>query len=523
MKRQRVLTNKERGFVLLAGSLMLLFTIPMVGLAIDAGFMYVVKARLAAAADAAALAAARQLSLGQTVAAQEANAVARAQAFFAANYPATMYNTTNRTLSATVAETGFRTRTVTVTASVDAPVFFTRLLNHSNTTVVGTVGKASRRDVNVMMVLDRSGSMNGNGGCAAMRSAANAFVDLFAHERDVLGMITYGISYSLSYSPTKYYKNGTPTLPSKINSISCSGGTGISQALFQGYQQIVNLNEPGALNVILLFTDGIPNTVTANFPVNRLDTTRSADGTSLSMSANKRSRCYDYEHGRRYNYSGSGTPWSPSENMVYRGAIYAQEGVDPSSDGLFGIHGASTTNYSDAATITRPHQSPTSNTQYNSSGFETDCWHKGGAGAGTGQTAIQYDIAYYPSTDLYGTSMISDFKPLTFYPVSHVYANKISVNDKTNMMKAAINSVDNMGKRIRNNELSANINTVVYAVGLGEASTDQHALLRRVANDPNSAIYDNTKLEGLYVFAPVASDLNAAFVRIASEILRYAQ
>ncbi len=523
MKRKRILTNKEKGFVLLAGSLMLLFTIPMVGLAIDAGFMYVVKARLSSSADAAALAAARQLSVGQTMSAQEASAISRAQAFFAANYPAAMWNTTNRSLTVSVAETGFRTRTVTVNATVDAPLFFTRILTTSPTTVVGTVGRASRRDVNVMMVVDRSGSMNTNGGCAAMRTAANSFVNLFAHERDVLGMVTYGISYSLTYTPTKYFKNGSPTLPQRIDSITCAGGTGISQALYRGYEQIVGLNEPGALNVILLFTDGIPNTVSANFPVNALDATRVADY-SLSASSNKRSRCYDYEHGRRYNYSGTGTPWSPSTNMVYRGAVYAQEGLG-SGDTISGILGASTTTFSDASSVSRPHQSPTSNTQYTASGNENDCWFRGGNGAGTGSTALQYDLAYYPDNDMYGTSMISsdNFRTLSFYPTSHVYANRISVNDTTNMMNAAINTVDNMGKRIRANDLNANINTVVYAIGLGEASTDQHTLLRRVANDPLSPIFDATKLEGMYVFAPTAADLNSAFVKIAAEILRYAQ
>lgn len=521
MNRKRTLTKKEKGFVLLAGSLMLMFTIPIAGLAIDAGFMYVVKARLAASVDAAALAAARQLSLGQTVAQQESNAVSRAQAFFYANYPASMFNTTNRTLNVSVAETGFRTRTVTVSGSVDAPMFFSRLATSRPTTVVGSVGKASRRDVNVILVLDRSGSMNTNGGCSSMRSAAKSFVDLFAHERDVLGMVTYGISYALSYSPTKYFLNGSPTIKTKIDSITCSGGTGIAQALYKGYEQIITLNEPGALNVILLFTDGIPNTVSANFPVNVLDTTRVAEY-SLS-STNKRSRCYDYEHARRYNYSGTGTQWGPSQNQVYRGAIYAQEGLD-SGDGVSGPLGTVTTSFSDAAQVTRPHASTSeSATQYSSSGYENDCWYRGGNGAGTNTNHLQYDIAYYPNTDLYGTSLISSFQPLSYYAASHPYANKISVNDRTNMMKAAINAVDNMGSRIRNNALNPNINTVVYTIGLGEASTDQHTLLRRVANDPLSPVFDPTKLEGLYVFAPTAADLNQAFVKIASEILRYAQ
>jgi hypothetical protein len=48
-------------------------------------------------------------------------------------------------------------------------------------------------------------------------------------------------------------------------------------------------------------------------------------------------------------------------------------------------------------------------------------------------------------------------------------------------------------------------------------------LLERMANDLSSSSYDNTKVNGLYIFAPSSADLGNAFARIASEIRRLAQ
>ena len=70
----------ERGAVLLLTTLALLFiVIPMVGLAIDGGTLYAVKAKLQTATDGAALAAARSLSRGLSLSSQQSSARAMAE------------------------------------------------------------------------------------------------------------------------------------------------------------------------------------------------------------------------------------------------------------------------------------------------------------------------------------------------------------------------------------------------------------------------------------------------------------
>ena len=84
---------------------------------------------------------------GQTMAEQEDDAVARAHAFFDANFPDGFMETTNRQVNVDVNETAYRTRTVFVAASADVNAFFMRAMGVASTTV-RVEGKASRRDVN---------------------------------------------------------------------------------------------------------------------------------------------------------------------------------------------------------------------------------------------------------------------------------------------------------------------------------------------------------------------------------------
>jgi uncharacterized membrane protein len=80
--------KRERGFVTLIWTCMMLFIImPVVGLAIDAGVMYVIKSKLQTAVDGAALGAARSLSRGIDIPTQQTSATDTAKRYFHANFP----------------------------------------------------------------------------------------------------------------------------------------------------------------------------------------------------------------------------------------------------------------------------------------------------------------------------------------------------------------------------------------------------------------------------------------------------
>ncbi len=77
----------------------LVFIVPMVGLAIDAGILYTVKGKLQMAVDAASLAAARALSRGNDDATQQTNAIATAEEYVLLNFPTGYFNVSTPTFA----------------------------------------------------------------------------------------------------------------------------------------------------------------------------------------------------------------------------------------------------------------------------------------------------------------------------------------------------------------------------------------------------------------------------------------
>ncbi len=503
--------KSQRGVALMITALSTLVVVPVVGLAIDAGFLYAVKAKLVAATDAAAIAAARSLSVGLTMAEQEASAIARAQAFFDANFPNGFFNTTNKIVSVQVAETAYRTRTVYVQGTVDAHLYFMRIFGYEYTTV-RSAGKASRRDVNVILVLDRSGSMDASNSCEPMKEAAQLFVNQFANARDRLGLITYGMSYLTAFAPDKYFK---PDLANTIAQIDCSGGTGTAQALWKAYEHLQAIDEPGTLNLIVFFTDGLPNGITASFPIRKVNDVRYGHGWSpyrytTSLYDMEPSPCRD-ANGERYDrrpWQGYRTYYAPNWNPYWDpqpkvGVLAAQGNATRSKGYTYGL------TFMEANSVTDNNERIISDS--NGCDFAYNGWR------------VRRDIAYIPDYDLYGNPT-RGYQPVYTFPAGHPYAGKIRPDRPISIGRASKNAADNAARRMRQDPRLA---VVIYTIGLGDptgtVTPPDDEFMMRVANDPNSPAYNPDEQEGLYVFAPDRGQLAQAFYRVASEILRLSQ
>ena len=550
---------RRKGMAVIVTALMLVFVIPVVGLAIDAAVLYTIKARLQTAVDAAAIAAARTLSKGLTIGEQAGNAQAKATSFFFANYPEGELGATNVTVpTPDVTESGYRRRTVSVTGSVMAPTYFMRVFGYTRTKVQAT-GTATRRDVNIIIVLDRSTSMQMSSSCAPMISAAKQFVALFANGRDRIGMLTYSTSWYPAFPHTMDFLSGSPNINGVINSVTCTGYTNSATAISEAYNQLVALDEPGVLNIILFFTDGVPTALTASFPVKMKEDTRYGYGynqSSTTTTTNPTSAPPIPPYGTYRTSTGSSGPCTNSNNCreLYPNTNTLYNNMPPSScrstsgSNNYSWYQTNTTGTKYLQTSVNPSWNPSDlvgvlrgNGSFATSGPTAGLYNPQAAslsaadggtitGGGTCRFTsnveyIRRDIAYIPSTDNYGNSTRSSMTPTDDFGSGHAYQGQIRPDTPASVMKASKNATYNAAIRIRGN---TRIQPVFYIIALGnpndpdvDAQPDTDLLLR-MSNDPTSPEYTDTQPDGMFVFAPDNTQLNAAFIRVASEILRIA-
>jgi len=488
MRNRKSSGKRSKGMAIVLTTLSLALILPLVGLGFDVGTLYLVQSKLGSAADAAALAGARALADGANAAAQASNAVSSARSFFSANFPAGYWNTKNASVTATVDDTSTPNyRTVRVSATAQAPLYFLRIFNQETSTI-NVSSTAGRRDVELMLVLDRSSSMTGTvpgtgqTACQIMKADAADFVNYFAPGRDQLGLVVFGSSEYTYQSTTAFTTPDSHgnTLPSLIGQISCGGNTNSAYAISQAYAEIQRVNNPNRMNVIVFMTDGRPNGVTANYYPLVTD------------------HC--------------------TSTQPFIGVLAQWAGGAVPSGSTAGLMNYSTTSITNANEGAIP---GSTNCQF----YKKDL------------TYVTSDISNLPAQDINGNSTTGPYSQENpAWPYNgHSTTLTNGASSPQQIVLASTNLLDNEATVIRSN---ATLHPSIYTIALmGDGGVNDQPdplLLRKIANDPTLAADPGlgstffqqqiNQPHGYFAIAPDASQLAMAFDTIATQIsIRLAQ
>jgi len=253
----------ERGQTLLMFVLFMLVLFLFVGLGIDIGFAYITKANLSKAVDAACLTGMRNLSLGTVTAS------AMADSTFHANYGTPGRDVGTITPSITFGFDPNNNRTLDVSATATINTFFIRVLPSWKTLQVSADAQSTRSKLIMSLVLDRSGSMNDNGGASALPGAVIGFVNNFDDVNDRVSMSSFSYAASTDVALAQPFKAPITTA---VNNLVFNGWTASQQGLTNGLVQNLSYSPAvsagtteSVVRVMIFFTDGLANTFLYTF------------------------------------------------------------------------------------------------------------------------------------------------------------------------------------------------------------------------------------------------------------------
>jgi len=476
MKRLLSRTSNQKGFVLVYMAAGLTTLLLFSGLAVDSGRAYLVKSQLTKAVDGAALAAARNLNSG--------NPRAEAAKVFKANFPSGYLGTdagdptaaTDFYSSTVNAQSG--TNTVTVKAHATLPTTFMHLGAHSNM-VIGTEGEATRRMVDLSLILDVSSSIGFRWG--AVRDAARTFVSSFDAVNDRVSLITFGNGATvLDAMPSSRGFNKTKVMSDIPNSLP-GGSTNMVEGLYRGWDEVKSVpsGQQSGVRVIVLFTDGASNSVPGDYSA--------AAGQPRAL--------------RTWDFPDNG---ADPDNQTH---------ASPHIDGLYHTQtGVANPSY----TLTVPWNSTQVIPQVPLLPVTSKHFFHRSAGIPDNfplQTnAIKVDGQ--PQNTRRGLR--------NFNAAQGKYPAEV-----WNINNAARNLVEIIGNAARS-DTAGDYKIRIYTIGMGELvrydlgtrPETSESILKRVANDATSPDYNNQQLEGKYYFAQTEADVMPAFQQLQSQIIR---
>ncbi len=129
--------------------------------------------------------------------------------------------------------------------------------------VVMNVWWYTKRPTNVILVVDTSGSMEGNK-IARTREALLAFVNQIQGPRDRVGILEFSNEIKLEVPLTEMTAENRERLSQQISNMRSDGDTAMIDAVLRARQTLEESGDPEAINAIVVMTDGQENSSRAD-------------------------------------------------------------------------------------------------------------------------------------------------------------------------------------------------------------------------------------------------------------------
>ena len=464
--------RKDEGQVILWLAFGLPLLILFSAMALDMGLIYQTKAKLSNAVDAAVLTGARNYSQGT------ATAQTLGTDMFQANYgsatPTLAWTWCPADPSCPAGSAISSTLKATTTVNTTFMAYLPRFAQWS----LADTGQATRSNLIMSLILDRSGSMacggtsGGDCGGVALQSAVPAFIGDFTEGTDYIDMISFADNARIDVAITK---NFTTPIDNAVAALNWDGGTFGTGAGTNSYDfahgpplnladhQDLSVSFPAGqpyVKVVVYFTDGLMNTVQ--------DTLGCTNTPSPPGPGNTLYNFGGYDSGSSFDF------FDPTKDTYEVGDLsYLYSGTNGSA----------------------------------------------GSGKGCSSSGNGFCNGNPPLNTTYSCKGVTQF-----------YSQQYSKNE--DFTRANITAEAQYRAIYTSNAMRSEtpVATYIYVIGLGNsintASTEK--FLATVANDPTGVYgnpYDSTKPDGL--FLPVVNcpsstctaSLNQAFQTIAAKIL----
>jgi Flp pilus assembly protein TadG len=264
----------QNGQVAVLVGVLLLVLIGFVGISIDSGRAYGVKAKLNSAVDAAGIAAARALAEGASDSIRIENAKSAANNFYLANFPAQYLGAVPVSPVVSVIHNPDGYWQVDVAGSANMPLTFMSIFGFTDVPVAAT-GQTIRRDLDIVLVMDTSGSLGPPTSSLTtldtLKSAAVNFVNRFNEgiNGDRVGLVSFASGGVVDVPIVKTGARGfdKSSVVNAINALSLGGATASAEGMRLGLNEInaIPVASRSSLRMLVFFSDGAPNMVNAVF------------------------------------------------------------------------------------------------------------------------------------------------------------------------------------------------------------------------------------------------------------------